>query len=460
VAHGLQVAPELIITKYRDTDYSVNWDVMSVYLNNGQGKLALNTTSAMNTDSITHPAATATTIYPSAFSSPGSKNVSWMFATLPGVSKVGVYTGDGSATGKNIDCGFSNGARFVMIKRTTGAGDWMVWDSQRGIGTTVNDVIWSTPGTYQWVCPAGVTSISIVCVGAGANGQASGVGLGGGGGALSYKNNVAVTPGQTYTVTVPAGNSGTTAAFQIQGSTILCSAGSANGATGGVKGVGDGGGNGGAGNAGTLSGGGGAGGYSGTGGAGGYEYSTAPTAGAGGGGAGGGSMFINNSGGGGGGGVGIFGLGPSGQPGAAPGPWNTSYGYAGSGGGGGSYGANGEVGHFAGTGYPTGYDSKGGDGGWPGGGGGAAAQIQSPQSWGAPGLGAGGVVRIMLNGATSQFPSTNVGGAEPFYALNTTVAESNAADTIDPVAVGFKVKQNAVTNANILGETYLFLAIA
>jgi hypothetical protein len=47
------------------------------------------------------------------------------------VSKVGSYTGSG--TTKDIDCGFTNGARFVLIKRTDSTGDWYLWDTARGI---------------------------------------------------------------------------------------------------------------------------------------------------------------------------------------------------------------------------------------------------------------------------------------------------------------------------------------
>jgi hypothetical protein len=61
----------------------------------------------------------------------GNNYVAYLFATLPGVSKVGSYTGTG--TTNQIDCGFSGGARFVLIKRTDSTGDWYVWDSARGI---------------------------------------------------------------------------------------------------------------------------------------------------------------------------------------------------------------------------------------------------------------------------------------------------------------------------------------
>ena len=67
-------------------------------------------------------------------------------------------------------------------------------------------------GSYTWTCPAGVTAISVVCVGAGGGGDAGsdliGVGGGGGGGALAYRNNVAVIPGTTYTIIVGEGGKG------------------------------------------------------------------------------------------------------------------------------------------------------------------------------------------------------------------------------------------------------------
>ena len=57
--------------------------------------------------------------------------VAWLFASCPGVSKVGSYTGNGSS--QTINCGFAAGARFVLIKRTDSTGDWYVWDTARGI---------------------------------------------------------------------------------------------------------------------------------------------------------------------------------------------------------------------------------------------------------------------------------------------------------------------------------------
>ena len=61
----------------------------------------------------------------------GQTYIALLFATVAGISKVGTYTG--TASDLNIDCGFSAGARLVLIKRTDSTGDWYLWDSVRGI---------------------------------------------------------------------------------------------------------------------------------------------------------------------------------------------------------------------------------------------------------------------------------------------------------------------------------------
>jgi hypothetical protein len=77
---------------------------------------------------------TATQFYPgnaSGSGASGSTYVAYLFASCPGVSKVGSYTGNGSS--QTINCAFTTGARFVLIKRTDSTGGWLVWDSARGI---------------------------------------------------------------------------------------------------------------------------------------------------------------------------------------------------------------------------------------------------------------------------------------------------------------------------------------
>ena len=51
-----------------------------------------------------------------------------MFATLPGVSKVGYYLGTGTSD-VSVNCGFSGNARFILIKREDDKGPWIVFES-------------------------------------------------------------------------------------------------------------------------------------------------------------------------------------------------------------------------------------------------------------------------------------------------------------------------------------------
>jgi len=83
-------------------------------------------------------------------------------------------------------------------------------------GVPTNQQEYTSAGTFSWTAPTGVTSVSVVCVGGG-GGAVSGDlqgsspapgGAGGGGGGLGWKNNISVTPGQSYTVVVGAGGTG------------------------------------------------------------------------------------------------------------------------------------------------------------------------------------------------------------------------------------------------------------
>ena len=130
--HNLGVVPELMIVKRRST--SNDW---AVYANNDNTDyLVLNTTAATADDNTywndTTPTASVFSVGTNnAVNASASTYVAYLFATCAGVSKVGSYTG--TATTKQIDCGFTAGARFVLIKRTDSTGDWYVWDSTRGI---------------------------------------------------------------------------------------------------------------------------------------------------------------------------------------------------------------------------------------------------------------------------------------------------------------------------------------
>jgi hypothetical protein len=133
VTHNLGVAPELMITKSRSNTY--DWAVYAAGIGNTSYGL-LNDAGQFYVDSSawndTSPTSSVFTVGTGTYmNGSGATYVAYLFATCAGVSKVGSYTG--TATTKQIDCGFTGGARFVMIKRTDSTGDWYVWDTARGI---------------------------------------------------------------------------------------------------------------------------------------------------------------------------------------------------------------------------------------------------------------------------------------------------------------------------------------
>jgi hypothetical protein len=134
VAHNLAAVPELMIVKGRNL--AQEWDVYVAPL--GATKyLRLDSTLAANVSSSlwnnTTPTSTNFTVGTDAAVNANTYNyVAYLFSSVAGVSKVGSYTGTGTTL--QIDCGFTGGARFVLIKRTDDDGfAWYVWDSARGI---------------------------------------------------------------------------------------------------------------------------------------------------------------------------------------------------------------------------------------------------------------------------------------------------------------------------------------
>jgi len=138
VPHNLGVVPELMIVKKRNA--VKNWYVYSaadstkyLYLNGTNAFVSGSAEQIFGNDSTT--VAPTSSVFSlgsqAAVNGSGDTFINYLFATLAGVSKVGSYTGTGADL--NVDCGFSAGARFILIKRTDSTGDWYYWDSVRGI---------------------------------------------------------------------------------------------------------------------------------------------------------------------------------------------------------------------------------------------------------------------------------------------------------------------------------------
>jgi hypothetical protein len=132
VSHNLGVAPEMMWLKNRGTAatswYIYHKDIGNTnFLEFDTGASAVNS-GAWNNTTPTDSVFTLGTQYQ--VNGSGQNIIAYLFASLDGVSKVGSFTTAGSDV--DVDCGFSAGPRFVLIKNTA-SGNWFVMDTERGI---------------------------------------------------------------------------------------------------------------------------------------------------------------------------------------------------------------------------------------------------------------------------------------------------------------------------------------
>jgi hypothetical protein len=140
VSHNLGVVPEMIWVKSRSA--GDNWYVYHKDLTSAAYALILNSTTAqLNAPTLWNSTTPTDSVF--TVGSDGGINgstkpfISYLFSSLDGISKVGSLTKTSSSL--NVDCGFTSGARFVLIKRTDSTGDWWVFDTVRGINSGAVD---------------------------------------------------------------------------------------------------------------------------------------------------------------------------------------------------------------------------------------------------------------------------------------------------------------------------------
>ena len=136
IPHALGAVPELMIIRARTTGRS--WTVYAASKGNAQATTLSTSNGFFSSGSWnnTTPTASQFTISNTIeVNETGNTYVAYLFATLPGISKVGTYTGTGAAA-QTIDCGFLTGARFVLTKRSDATGGfWYLFDTALGINS-------------------------------------------------------------------------------------------------------------------------------------------------------------------------------------------------------------------------------------------------------------------------------------------------------------------------------------
>lgn len=132
VGHGLDSAPEVIIGKSRDNG-STHWNVYHTSTGN-TGIMQLDRTTAFYANSVywqnTSPSSTVFTIgTQSEMNNNNEDIIAYCFHSVEGFSKFGSYTGNGSADGSFVFCGFR--PAFILVKRTNAVEDWFMYDDKR-----------------------------------------------------------------------------------------------------------------------------------------------------------------------------------------------------------------------------------------------------------------------------------------------------------------------------------------
>ena len=131
VGHGLNSSPNFVIIKSRSDLY--NWIVYHSSLANTQ-YLKLNGTDAAITDTTmwnsTSPSSTVITLGTNGNVNNNTNNyIAYCWTEIPGFSKFGTYTANGSSDGPFVYCGFK--PRWIMLKAASSTSQWVLIDTAR-----------------------------------------------------------------------------------------------------------------------------------------------------------------------------------------------------------------------------------------------------------------------------------------------------------------------------------------
>lgn len=179
VRHSLGTVPEMIWVKCTQnsispsTTYGQNtsnyWTVWTSLYGNGNAKFGTfgnnagfySTSNTRPSDSASHFGVLNNNSYSSNYSFNEDEKLytAHLFGSVTGISKIGTYTGTGNAI--NVDCGFTNGVRWLMIKRLDSTGDWYYWDVNSPVGGSYHSKFDSSTnrgsGNYVSTLNAGFT---------------------------------------------------------------------------------------------------------------------------------------------------------------------------------------------------------------------------------------------------------------------------------------------------------------
>ncbi len=135
VAHGLGKKPQAIF--YKNRAATSGWYMVTEAIDGSQDYLALNSTTYAAASSWGAP--TSSTI--SNWTWGANAIIAYVWAEIPGFSKIGSYKGNGNDNGPYVYTGFS--PAWIMIKRTDSTSSWSIYDVKRGPINPADELVWA-----------------------------------------------------------------------------------------------------------------------------------------------------------------------------------------------------------------------------------------------------------------------------------------------------------------------------
>ena len=141
ISHSLGVTPAMTIVKDRSNGTN-GWPVWHRAYAGTQTLYLESTTGLLTRDRVTAVSSTTFTVGShTEVNNNGNTYVAYLFSEVAGFSKFGSYTGNGSADGPFVFCGFR--PRWVMIKRTDASNNWNMLDAARDLYNPEGTVLYA-----------------------------------------------------------------------------------------------------------------------------------------------------------------------------------------------------------------------------------------------------------------------------------------------------------------------------
>lgn len=140
VNHSLGVAPEFMILRVYDDTLARTWACWHKNLTSAAYYLPLEGTAAeaVDTTMFNSTAPTSTQFTAGSYNSVSGKNsVAYLWASIPGFSQIGSWTGNGSTDGPFVWCGFR--PRYLFLRNKSAASYWIMLDAVRNTANAVTD---------------------------------------------------------------------------------------------------------------------------------------------------------------------------------------------------------------------------------------------------------------------------------------------------------------------------------